>query len=235
MPTHLWTLRPLWSLVSADCQFRQEYRYSRIGLADSTSTIQSTQSAQYHDWRAMTARLAEQNMPDERFNSISEQVGCSAMEPLQPNPIKTAADANVVGIVRRALDLDIEMSKQKALFYFSYLDRSSTYDSEAMDLIQDEDDVDTAARDSVSIDLYVAPALCKCTTSNGGPYDEESVPMNAEVLCSPYRTPRAASLQGEHRAPSPRGMRRAETMPIRTTSHHQVSYAENLTGGYRRC
>lgn len=175
-------------------------------------------------------------MTEERFTSISEQVGCSAMEPLQPNPIKTALDANVVGVVRRALELDIEMSKQKALFYFSYLDRSSIYDGEVMDLIQDEDDVDTTARDSVSIDLYVAPALCKCVASNRGSYDEKSVPMNAEVLCSPSQTPRAAaSLQGEHRGPSPWGMRRAETMPVRIASQYQVSYTEDLTGGYRRC
>ena len=170
----------------------------------------------------MTARLAELNMPIERYQSISEQVACSAMEPLQPNSVITATDTNVIAIVRRALELDIEMSKQKALFYFSYLDRSSTYNGEAMDLIQDrEDDVVTAARDSVSVDLYVTPALCKCTTLDGTLYNEESIPMKAEVLCLPCRTPIAASVQEEHRASSPRGMRRAETSVKRTSGYRR--------------
>ena len=117
----------------------------------------------------MTARLAKQNMSSERLRSISEQVGRSAMEHLRLNHVKTSTDAHIVEIARRALELDIEMSVQKAEFRFSYLEGSFEYNAQTMDLMNDEEgDEDDRVEDYASVELYLAPALYKYNTPEGG-------------------------------------------------------------------
>ena len=189
----------------------------------------------------MTARLAGENLANERLTAVSVEIGHSAIEPLQPSLGREIPDPTIVEIVRRALELDIEMSKQKALLYFSYLGFSPQYDPEQMSMICNQDERDIANKGSWNVDLFVAPALCKGGTSDGQSYDTHSILMAAEVLCSPRQTHRAASPQHNHKASAPQQIRRAATMPPKTTTYAirpttglGVIYAEELAGGYRR-
>lgn len=199
----------------------------------------------------MTARLAYQNMPKERLSATSGRIGCLAMEPFRPYSAANINDANVVVIVQRALELDIEMSKQKAPFYLSYLGCSPQYDHKEMDMIQDRDDENATTNGSWDVDLFVAPALFKSGTAEGENYEVKSILMATEVLCSPHQTHRAVPPhqkyrtppQHNHRVPSPYPVRRAITMPVATTVptaarpieyQRGVIYAEPLPGPYQR-
>ncbi len=189
----------------------------------------------------MTARLADENVAKERLTAISEQISHGTIEPLQPSLKGNIPDPTVVEIFRRALELDVEMSKQKAFLYFSYLGFTPQYDPEQMSMIYNQDDGDIANKGSWNVDLFIAPALCKGGTSDTQSYDTHLILMAAEVLCSPHQTHRAASPQHNHRASAPQQIRRAATMPPKTTTYSvrsttglDVIYADKLDGGYRR-
>jgi hypothetical protein len=161
-------------------------------------------------------------MTNERLTAKSEQIGYRAVEPLYQNHDKRSTDT-VVEIVRRALELDVEMSKQKALFYFSYLGCPFHYDHEKMAMAGDHDNGSSVARGSWDVDLFLAPALCKSGTSDGESYEIESIVLAAEVICSPQQLHRAATMP-------------AKTIghPVRTKTGFVVNYADDLAGGYQR-
>ena len=214
-----------------------------IYFADTAHGMAAAQTAQYHEWRAMTARLIDQNMEDKQLTKISEKIGYLAMKPLLVNHTKESIDPTFLGIVRRALELDLEMSKQKALFYFSYSGRPTHYEHEETSMTDDLYYESTTSKRNWNVDLFLAPALCKNGTSEGERYDDvQSVILPDEVICSSplssqqqqqqqthmqthgvtssTQTYRAPSLQKTHRLPSPASrtsiiqpLQRASTMP----------------------
>ena len=139
-------------------------------------------------------------MSNGRLIAISAQVGIHAIEPLQPFLDIRLTDTNVIEIVQRALELDTEMSKQKAALYFSYLGYFFQYDLETMNIVPEQYDVDTAPRSSWDVDVLVAPALCKNDIFDGEIDVTYSILMAAEVLCSSQRAHRTASPQHKHSA-----------------------------------
>ena len=165
----------------------------------------------------MTARLAEQNMEIDRFTKSSEKIHHLGMKPLylDSEKGKVPVDSMVLEIIHRALDLDLEMSKQKALFHFSYLQCPPYYDRNKMDMVNslDRTNESTAARESWNVDMFIAPALCKFGTSDGEHYDSmQSMLLAAEVVCSPSRQQQQQQQQvyrtaSSSRAPSPRSQR----------------------------
>ncbi len=198
----------------------------------------------------MTARLTHQQISREQLIINSERICHLAMKPFCQSFERKTLDSNIIEIFERALELDAEMSMQKASFYFSYLGCSPHYNREEMDMIRDRDDDNDGTNGSWDVDLFVAPALCKCGTAEGQAYDTKSILMLTEVLCSPHRTRRAASPHSTyttastmqtHQAPSPHQVRRATTMPTTTRSIDQVVrsptrviYAPPLQDPYQR-
>ena len=179
-------------------------------------------------------------MSSGRLTAISEQIEIHAIEPLQPILDRRLTDTNVIEIVQRALELDIEKSKQKAALYFSYLGYSFQYDLKTMNVVPELDDVDTAPKSSWNVDVFVAPALCKNSVFDEEIDETHSILMAAEVLCSSQRVHRTASPQHMHRASSPQQTQRTATIPARPTNYpirpshgYEVKFAKELEGGYR--
>ena len=188
----------------------------------------------------MTARLAERNISKGRLTAISEQIGYRAIELFHPVLDRKLIDTNVIEIVQRALELDIEMSKQKAALFFSYLGYSLQYDPERMSIDHEQVDGETVPKSSWNVDVFVAPALCKNDPSDSETDATQFVLMAVEVLCSPQKVHRTASPQHKPRASSPQQIHRVATMPARPTNHpsrsshgFDVTYAKELEGGYR--
>ena len=152
-------------------------------------------NAQYYEWRTLTARLASHTPKTEHFAMISDEIANQILKPFpqsEPSTISVLSD-----IIHRALELDLEMSKQKALFRFLYFGCPRRFNPDIMHIAgrserESEDDTE-----QLDVDLFLAPALCRRGTHDGERFDTEVIILPADVLCSiPQMYRRASNREG---------------------------------------
>ncbi|KAI9766269.1 MAG: hypothetical protein M1840_006683 [Geoglossum simile] len=192
MQAYVWT-RPVQNVfgknVWADgMQFTELYEDLKPSSSPA-SPISSTQVEQFHEWRAMTARLIDQKIKGPPGISRIKDV---ITGPLKPIAAKGKIDsAEITNIIQRAVELDAEFAKQKAYFSFSSIGhpaRSVQYDPELMDDIYNQDLQAAATEGRRKVRLFVAPILFKCGNSDGGSYNIETSVLKGEVICSSHET-----------------------------------------------
>ena len=213
----------------------------------------------------MTARLAHRNLENERLIKISDRIAREILKPFYLTPERAAsAEPEVSSIVHRALELDLEMSEQRAFLQFSYLGCPHRYREDIMHMANSGHVVPEAShagRGRWEVDVFLAPMLRKRGTADGDRYELEEIILPAEVLCSlphsrrgpspeqhsqratPAQARRAASPEPSSRVPV-QTVQRASTMPANAVAKGsitrvvpgfgEVQFAAPLEGGISR-
>lgn len=146
--------------------------------------VSRAQHVQFHEWRAITARLIDEKLTDENlpeYKSVNQSLVRQILGPLAPEDMME--DSRFSRIVKRALELASEIAKQKAELCFPKFNDSSVFNPDLMDDIK-QDDSEDWSKFPRKVQLVTAPALVRSGDLNGDDHHVKTAVVKAEVICS---------------------------------------------------
>ncbi|KAF2675110.1 hypothetical protein BT63DRAFT_28801 [Microthyrium microscopicum] len=155
-------------------------------------TLKPADVQEYHAWRAKTAMLLSEKVSAESVSQRIKEVVNSLSDDLGDFVVnkKPTHKDDLTSIVKKAVELDQEIQKSKAIFAFQSLYNPKSGESYGFyfntQLMESESSYGEATTDMI-VELVVAPCFHKIGTGDGQGYDQTSMLAKASVVCAESR------------------------------------------------
>jgi hypothetical protein len=137
---------------------------------------------QFHQWRVASSLLMYNHRLCLTIPYAAAQVAKELNEDLKL--VKNSTTSELIDIMRQALELDVDLSKQKAFFDFQILQPDDYFNPETMaDVRETEEGVAVSGNYRRVVGLVLAAPLYKHGDSEGQNYGTSKVLMKGEVVC----------------------------------------------------